>query len=89
MTVMPSESPLVSAEDCSPPFLGGQSLLKCLASIMSDDDNNDNNDDNNDDNDDDEDNDHHAINIKGNKKYFRKEEKIENGIVGENFDYVI
>ena len=49
MTVMPSECPLVSAEDCSPPFLGGQSLLKCLASIMSDDDDDNNDDDNNDD----------------------------------------
>ena len=78
MTVMPSESPLVSAEDCSPPFLGGQSLLKCLASIMSDDDNDNNDNDYNDNEDDDE-----------NKKYFREEEKIENEIVAENFDYVI
>ena len=43
--MLPAECPLVSAEDCCPPFLGGQSLLKCLASIMSDDDDDDNDDD--------------------------------------------
>ena len=91
MTVLPSECPLVSAEDCSPPFLGGQSLLKCLASIMSDDDNdNDNNDDDDDDDDDDDINDDevNTFNKKGEKKYSRKEEKVENE-VAENFDYII
>ena len=100
MTVMPSECPLVSAEDCSPPFLGGQSLLKCLASIMSDDDDDDDNNDdddnddnNNDDNDDDDNNNDddsgdNNINKKWKKEYLRKEEKVENEIA-ENFDFII
>lgn len=45
---LPTESPLISAEESLPSFLGGKSLLKCLASIMSDDDSDCNDGDNGD-----------------------------------------
>ena len=74
--MLPAECPLLSAEDCCPPFLGGQSLLKCLASIMSDDDDDIQDDDKND------------ANKKDMNDKTKKEEKSEDGIA-ENYDYVI
>jgi hypothetical protein len=99
---LPTESPLISAEESLPSFLGGKSLLKCLASIMSDDDSDCNDDHNGDDKG--NNNANMSSNNKSNmSKYERikqsridknKEEK-ENGNekvggpMAENFDFVI